>query len=59
MKEKNYRFIILNNKSSFNKSFAFNKPQIFIIYLLLFLITITFSFGLFRMIKPHPKQTEF
>ena len=59
MKEKNYRFIILNNKSSFNKSFAFNKPQVFIIYLLLFLMIITFSFGLFRMIKPHPKQTEF
>ena len=59
MKEKNYRLIILNNKTSFNISFTFNKPQILIIYILLVLITIIFSFGIFRIIKPHPIQAEF
>ena len=59
MKEKNYRFIILNNKTSFNISFSFNKPQIIIIYFLLLITAIIFSFGIFRIIKPHPIQTEF
>jgi murein DD-endopeptidase MepM/ murein hydrolase activator NlpD len=59
MKEKNYRFIILNNQTSFNKSFSFNKTQILSIYFLLLIITIIFAFGVLKIIKPHPKQTEF
>ena len=59
MLKKNYRIIFLNNKTSFNQSFSFNKTNLFIIYFIILLIVSLMSFGIFRIIKPHPKQDEF
>ena len=54
-----YRFIILNETSNFNK--AFNVSQ-YLLYFLIFLMIVVLgfaSFGIYKTIKPHPKQLQF
>ena len=59
MSNNGYRFIILNDKTRFNISWILNN-QIFYLVLLSILLLLSLSaFGIYRIIIPHPKQTEF
>ena len=54
-----YRIILLNDKTQFNKSFSFNKTGLFLTCLLASIILFAASFGVYRFINPHTKQTEY
>ena len=59
MSKNEYRLIILNDKTRFNMSLILNN-KIFYLMLFFILIFLTLSaFGIYRIIIPHPKQTEF
>ena len=59
MLKKNYRLILLNEKTRFNQSFSINKSGLFFLYFILLSITFFMSFGVFRIFKPHSTQQEF
>ena len=51
------RFIIINESTNFHKSFIINQYSKIIISLILIILIILASWGLYRIIKPHKKQT--
>ena len=59
MIKKNYRIILLNDKTQFNKSFSFTKTGLIFNCLLLAIFFFAASFGIFRFIKPHVAQQDY
>ena len=53
-----YRVLILNDKTSFNKSISINEKYLYLIVLLVFLIMGFSMFGVYKLFYPHPKQKE-
>ena len=58
MIKKFYRIILLNDKTRFNKSFTFNNTGLYFLISIVIVVLLSSSFGVFRFIKPHPKQQE-
>ena len=59
MIKKIYRIIILNDRTRFNKTINLNQNLIFIFSIVIIIIIFLASFGMYRILYPHPKQTEY
>jgi len=59
MSKNEYRFIVLNDKTRFNISLILNNKMFNLVLFLIFLFLSLSSFGIYRIIIPHPKQNEF
>ena len=54
-----YRIIILNEKTRFSKNFNIHDKFLYVIIFFISLIFIFASFGIYKIIFPHPKTIEF
>ena len=54
-----YRFIILNDKTRFNISWILNNRMFYLVFFFILLLLSISAFGVYRIVVPHPKQTEF